>query len=51
MSKNSTVRRMYCETVETILTDSAAEHLEIFEPIFRLVYTNFEKCDKSTLSI
>ena len=51
MSKNATIRKMYCEAVENVMTESADKHIEIFEPFFRLVYTNFEKCDKATLSI
>lgn len=30
MSKNATVRRMYCEAVETIISESAADNIEIF---------------------
>ena len=33
------------------MLESAESHIEIFEPFFRLVYGNFEKCDKTTLSI
>ena len=42
---------MYCEAVEKIMVESAQSHFQIFEPFFRFVYGNFEKCDKATLSI
>lgn len=51
MAKNPLTRRAYSAAVETIIEESADEHFDIFEPFFRLVYGNFEKCDKSTLSL
>lgn len=51
MSKNSVIRKMYCEAVKNILIDTAASYIEVFEAFFWLVYGNFEKCDKSTLSL
>jgi hypothetical protein len=50
MSKNPFIRRMYCEAIKNIMVECADSHIEIFEPFFRLVYGNFEKCDKTTLS-
>ena len=51
MSKNVLVRKMFCEAIKTIMLESAESNIEIFQPFFRLVYGNFEKCDKTTLSL
>lgn len=51
MSKNSLIRKMYCQAVKNILIQTADTYIEVFEAFFWLVYGNFEKCDKSTLSL
>jgi hypothetical protein len=51
MSKNSVIRKMYCEAVKNILVETAETQIDIFVVFFWLVYGNFEKCDKSTLSL
>lgn len=42
---------MYCEAVKNILVETAETQIDIFVVFFWLVYGNFEKCDKSTLSL
>lgn len=51
MSKNLLTRKMYCEAVKNILSESAETRVEIFIAFFWLVYGNFEECDKATLSL
>ena len=41
MAKNITVRREFCESMETLLLESAETHFEVFQPVFKLVYGNF----------
>lgn len=51
MSNNNEIRTMFCKTVEELITETYSSDFEIFSVFFNLIYKNFEKCDKSTLSI
>lgn len=51
MSANLEVREMYCEASRKILSESVESNFSVFEIMFRMIYSNFEKCNKSSLYI
>lgn len=49
MSTNPEIRHEYCEACRKILTSSLDNNFPLFEIIFRMIYENFEKCNKESL--
>jgi len=42
---------MSCKIIEEIINETHDTDFQIFSIFFNMIYKNFEKCDKSTLSI